>query len=328
MRATIASSSRRTGCALLGAAAMLFTPAAPLAQEKFPAQPIEIVVPFGAGGGADALARKIAQLLEPSIGAPLFVTNIPGASGNAGLTKLLNNPPDGSTMAVLISVTVSAWASGIGYAKPDDFDVLAMAQQSASMLFVPADSPFKTFRALLDYAKSSPGGIKVATSGYGSNDDITLKYFGALGYRMINVPYAKPEQRYAASFGRRTHALYEEPGDVAALLASKRLRPLVVFDTGRHAAFDDVPSSGELGFEINDLPSFRTFVIRTGTPADRRRALINAIAKALETPQWKKFCAETQSCTRAYTPEQATQRVRNFFETSQKYLKRPPASRP
>jgi tripartite-type tricarboxylate transporter receptor subunit TctC len=274
------------------------------------------------------MARKIAQLLEPSIGVPLSVTNIPGGSGNAGLTKLLNNPPDGYTIAVLIGVTVSSWASGIGYAKPDDFDVLAIPQQSASMLFVPADSSFKTFRALLDYAKTNPGRLKVATAGYGSNDDITLKYFDALGYRMINVPYAKPEQRYASSFGKRTHAIYEEPGDVAGLLASKRLRPLVVFDTERHAAFEDVPSSQELGFEINDLPSLRTLVVRAGTPADRRRTLVNAIARALETPQWKKFCAETHTCTRPYTPEQATQRVRNFFETSQKYLKQSAAPQP
>jgi tripartite-type tricarboxylate transporter receptor subunit TctC len=285
-------------------------------------------VPFGAGGGADMMAKKMAQILEPFIGVPLFITDIPGASGNAGLTKLLTNPPDGYTMAVLVGVTVSAWASGIGYAKPDDFVVLAIPQQSASMLFVPPDSPFKTFRALLDYAKANPGKLKVATSGYGSNDDITLKYFDALGYRMINVPYAKPEQRYASSFGKRTQAIYEEPGDVAELLATKRLRPLVVFDTERHAAFQDVPSSKELGFEINDLPSFRMLVVRAGTPTERQRTLVNAISKALETPEWKKFCAETHSCTRPYTPQQATQRVKILFETSQKYLKQFPVGRP
>ncbi len=110
---------------------MLFASATPLAQEAFPAQSIEIVVPFGAGGGADVMAKKMAGILEPLIGVPLFVSHIPGASGNAGLTKLLNNPADGYTMAVLLGITVSAWASGIGYAKLQDFVVLAVAQQSA-----------------------------------------------------------------------------------------------------------------------------------------------------------------------------------------------------
>lgn len=320
----IARSGKRMACALLAAGSMLFASAAPFAQGTFPAQPIEVVVPFGAGGGADVMARKMARLLEPLIGVSLFVSNIPGASGNAGLTRLLTNPSDGYTIAVLIGVTVSAWASGIGYAKPDDFVVLAAPQQSASMLFVPADSPFTTFGGLLDYAKANPGRVKVATSGYGSNDDITLKYFTALGYRMTNVPYAKPEQRYASPFGKRTHAIYEEPGDVAELLATRRLRPLIVFDTERHAAFENVPSSKELGFEINDLLSFRMLVVRAGTPTERQRTLVNAISKALETPEWKKFCTETHSCTRPYTPQQATERLKIFFETSRKYLKQIP----
>ena len=307
---------------------MLFASATPLAQEAFPAQSIEIVVPFGPGGGADVMAKKMAEILGPLIGVPLFITHIPGASGNAGLTKLLTNPADGYTMAVLLGITVSAWASGIGYAKLQDFVVLAVAQQSASMLFVPADSSFQTFRGLLDYAKSHPARIKVATSGYGSHDDITLKYFDALGYKMINVPYARPEQRYASPFGRRTHAIYEEPGDVAELIKSKRLRPLVVFDTERHAAFEDVPSSKELGFEINDLLSFRMLVVRAGTPTDRQGALVNAIGMALETREWKTFCAQTHTCARSYTPQEATQRVKIFFETSQKYLKQSAVSRP
>src|SRR5688500_4227914 len=73
------------------------------AQETYPAQALELVVPFGVGGGADQFARKMSQLIEPGLGVPLYVSNIPGASGNAGLTKLLNNPPDGYTLATLTS---------------------------------------------------------------------------------------------------------------------------------------------------------------------------------------------------------------------------------
>ncbi len=323
-----ARSGKRFVRALVGATLTLFASATPFAEDAFPARPVEIVVPFGAGGGADVMARKMAHILEPLIGVPLFVTNIPGASGNAGLTRVLTNPADGYTMAVLIGVTVSAWAAGIGYAKPDDFAVLAAAQQSASMLFVPADSPFKSFHALLNYAKTHPGRVKVATSGYGTIDDITLKYFGALGYGLVNVPYARPEQRYVSSFGHRTQALYEEPGDVARLVEAKRLRALVVFDTARHAAFQDVPSSQELGFRINDFPSFRVLVVRAGTPADRQRRLVDAIGKALETTEWKKFCAETYSCTQASTPQRAARRVEDFYQTSQRYLKQLGVERP
>ena len=319
----------RLACVTQVALLMSASAAPALAQEPFPAQAIDIIVPFGPGGGADLLARRMAVLLERLLGAPFAVSNIPGASGNAGLTRLLTNPADGYTMAVLISPTVSAWATGIGYAKPEDFVVLAIVQQSAAMLFVPADSAFRSFGSLLEYAKTHPGRIKVATSGYGSTDDITLRYFESLGYRMTNVPYAKPDQRYAASFGKRTQALYEEPGDVASLLASRKLRPLVVFDAHRHSAFEDVPSSAELGYEINDLPMFRTLVVRAGTPAERRKTLMSAIGKALATNEWRTFCAQSHSCAAPSTPQDAAERVRLFLETSRKYLRQfQPAGRP
>jgi tripartite-type tricarboxylate transporter receptor subunit TctC len=322
LRALIGRFAQCVAAAVTAIALLLVVSATPaLAQQSFPGQSIEVVVPFGAGGGADQMARKLALMLERFMGVSLFVSNIPGASGNAGLTRLLTNPADGHTIAVLVGPTVSAWASGIGYAKPEDFEFLGITQQSPSMMFVPADSPFRTFRGMLDFARTHPGRVRVATSGYGSNDDLTLKYFEALGFRMTNVPYAKPEQRYESSFGKRTHAIYEEPGDVAELLAARRLRPLVVFGRERHAAFEDVPSSTELGFDISDLPTFRVLIVRAGTPADRQRVLVDALAKALETPEWKKYCLETHSCTRAHTPQQAAERVRTFFETSRKYMK-------
>ena len=297
------------------------------AQEAFPAQSIELIVPFGAGGGADHMARKVAQILEPALGVPLFVSNIPGASGNAGLTKLLTNPADGYTIAALMSYTVAAWASGIGYARPGDFQVLAIAQQSPSMLFVPPHSTFKGFEDVLSFARAKPGSLKVATSGYGSNDDVTLKFFSARGYPMINVPYARPEQRYASPFGRRTHAIYEEPGDVAHLLAKRQLRAIVVFDTKRHPSFANVPTAKELGFDLPDLPNFRMLVAPAATPGERVTRLAGAIERALETPEWKKYCTETYSCTRKYTPQQAAQRMHEFYETMQKYLKAPPGER-
>lgn len=151
----------RTGRARIAAGAVglglfLLAAAAPLAQETFPDQSVELVVTWGPSGGADQMARKMAQLLEPALRVPVFVTNIPGASGNAGLTKLLTNPADGYTIATLVSFTVAAWASGVGYAKPGDFTVLAIPQQSPSMLFVAADSQFKTISRSARLRQSAP----------------------------------------------------------------------------------------------------------------------------------------------------------------------------
>ncbi len=292
-----------------------------LAQEKYPSRPVEVVVTFGPGGGADAMGRKMSQLLEKQLGVPFPVANVGGASGNAGLTKVLTAAPDGYTVGTLIALTVSSWAAGLGTAKPEDFAIAAVTQDSPSMMFVPADSPFKTFKEMLEFAKANPGKLKIATSGYGTQDDITIKYFAAKGYKMTNVPFAKPAERYASPIGHHTDAIYEEPGDVAPFLQAGQLRPLVVFDDEHHASFKDTPTSKELGFEINDLPNFRTLAVSAKTPPEKVKVLSDAINAALATPEWKKFCTETYTCaSRSFTPAEAQTYVKNFQDKVKAYL--------
>jgi tripartite-type tricarboxylate transporter receptor subunit TctC len=297
--------------------------AAPLAmaQEKYPSRPVELVVTFGPGGGADGMGRKMSQLLEKQLGVPFPVSNVGGASGNAGLTKVLTSAPDGYTVGTLIALTVSSWSAGLGTAKAEDFAIVAVTQDSPSMFFVPADSPFKTYQELLDFAKANPGKLKVATSGYGTQDDITLKYFANKGYKMTNVPFAKPAERYASPIGKHTDAIYEEPGDVAPFLQAGQLRPLVVFDDVRHPAFKDTPASKELGFQISDLPNFRTLAVSAKTPPERVKVLADAANAALDTPEWKEFCTRTYTCaSRRYTPAEAQTYVKSFGDTVKGYI--------
>lgn len=316
--ATVFTKRAKVGTLVIGS---LFCSVIGYAQDKYPSRPIEIIVTFGPGGGADTMGRKMSQLLEPILKVPLPVSNIGGASGNAGLTKLLTNPADGYSVGTMIALTVSSWAAGLGTSRPDDFTVVAITQNSPSMLFVPMDSPFKTMKDLLDHAKANPGAIKVATSGYGTQDDITLMYLAKQGYKMTNVPFAKPAERYASPLGKHTDAIYEEPGDVAQFLKAKQLRPLVVFDDERHASFPDVATSKELGFDISDLPNFRTLAVPAKTPPETIAVLSRAVDQVLQGSEWKSFCADTYTCvSKTYTPQQAQAEVRNFYGTVQKYL--------
>ena len=293
-----------------------------LAQDKYPNRPIDLVVTFGPGGGADAMGRKMSQLLEKSMGVPVPVSNVGGASGNAGLSKLLSAPADGYTAGTLIALTVSSWAAGLGTSKASDFAIAAIVQDSPSMLFVPTGSVHKTFKDFLAFAQKNPGALKIATSGYGTQDDITLKYLASKGYKTTNVPFEKPAERYASPLGKHTDAIYEEPGDVSAFLKSGKMRPIVVFDDTRHPAFPDVPTSKELGFEISDLPNFRTIAVNAKTPPEVLKILSTAINAALATPQWKAFCAETYTCaSRSYTPAEAQTYVAGFQAKVSDYLK-------
>lgn len=279
---------------------------------EYPARPIELVVTFGPGGGADLMGRKMAQLLEKPLGVPLPVTNVAGASGNAGLTRLRTNPADGYTMGTLISLTVASWASGLGDNKPEDFDVIAVVQSSPSFLFVPASSPYQTAEDLFAYAKENPGDITVATSGYGTQDDVTLKLLAKAGIQMENVPFQAPAERYASPIGGHTQAIYEEPGDVAQFIKAGQMKPLVVFAKERHPEFPEVPTSAELGIDISGLDNFRTVAVAAGTPAEIKDTLQAAVLEAVKSPDWQAFCEQTYSCVEPVTGAAAQSMIGDF----------------
>lgn len=261
------------------------------AQEKYPNRPIDFVVPWGTGGGADAMARQVGSLSQPFLGVALPISNVPGASGNTGLAQVLNAKPDGYTIAVYIADTLATIPSGLARHKVDDFEWIARTQVADSFLFVKSDSPFRTIQELFKHAQANPGKLRVASTGFGSVDDVTVLYLEKKGYKMTTVPYPKPGERYAAALGGHTEVLYEQAGDVQQYVKAGQLKPLIIFAEKRHPAFPDVPSSKEIGLEIF-LPQFRGIVARKGTPPERVRALAEAIGKALETPAWKKFAEE------------------------------------
>jgi tripartite-type tricarboxylate transporter receptor subunit TctC len=289
---------------MLAALALAGLPAGGAAQEKFPSRPIDFVVPWGTGGGADAMARQIATLAQPILGVALPASNVPGAAGNTGLAQVLTGKADGYTIAVYIQDTLMTIPMGLARHKVEDLEWIVRTQVADSFLFVRSEGPFKTIQELLTHAQGNPGKLRVASTGFGSVDDVSVRYLEKKGYRMTTVPYPKPGERYAAALGGHAEVLYEQAGDVLQYLKAGQLRPLVIFAEKRHPAFADVPTSKELGFDIT-LPQFRGIVARRGTPPDRVQALAAAFRQAMDTPQWKKFAQDWYMSPESYQgPEQ------------------------
>jgi tripartite-type tricarboxylate transporter receptor subunit TctC len=287
---------------------------------KYPSRPIEMIVNFGPGGGADGLGRNVAKLMEPVLGVSVPVANVAGASGNAGLAKVLGSTPDGYTIGTMTGLTISAWLSGVGTMKVSDFAVISVSQSSPSMLFAPSQSPIKTYKQLIEMAKATPGKIRVATAGYGTLDDVAIKYLATRGVQMVNVPFAKPGERYASPLGGHSELLFEEPGDVVSFLESKQYLPLVVFGAKRHPNFPETPASSEFGHDI-DLPNWRGIVASAKVPAPIVASLDQAVQKALDSTEWKKFCAETYSCVEKMDHKQSQAFVEKNYREVQAFMK-------
>lgn len=263
----------------------------PARAADFPARPIELIVPWGPGGGADQLARLVSKLMEPMVGQGVPVVNVPGATGATGMAKLLAAPADGYSMAIYIADSHALLAGQDARWKMSDITPVAVLIQAPSFLFVKQDSPIKSWADFEKEAGANPGKLKVATLGFGSVDDFSLKAIEAKGIKFLQVPFSKPSERYVSILGGHADALYEQAGDVGSFLNGKQIRPLMMFGEKRSDTFKNVPTSYELGFRIA-LPQFRSIVVRAGTPPDRIKVLAGAFAKIAQTSEYKKFLAD------------------------------------
>jgi tripartite-type tricarboxylate transporter receptor subunit TctC len=296
------------GAAVAGAMA-LAVPAAAVAQE-FPSRPIEFVVPWGPGGGADQVARKLASLMEPKLKVSMPVVNVPGATGQTGLTKMLTAPADGYSVSVFIGDTFALQA---GSPPPkwtmSEVVPLGVVIQQPSAFLIAEGGKFKSWADVEKAAKTET--IRVAMLGFGSADDLTINYYvKKKGLKLVAVPFSKPGERYAAILGGHADILYEQIGDVRNFVDNKQMKPVLVFANKRDENFKDVPTSVEVGDKVT-LPQFRSIVVRAGTDPKIVKALSDALAVAAKDPDYVKYLADQYADPASFIP---ADKARSFLD--------------
>jgi tripartite-type tricarboxylate transporter receptor subunit TctC len=303
-----ANSRRALLLASASTAAMAALPNLAWAQGKYPSRPVEFIVPWGAGGGADQVSRRIGKLLEDDLGASIPVLNVPGATGNTGTSKLLNAAPDGYTMALLIGDTLATLAGGHGRWKLADVVPLGVIIRQPSGLFVKYDAKWKTFDELLADAKVNE--IKGGITGFGSADELHLLQMKQKGLKFRPVPFAKAGVRYTSILGGHADVLVEQAGDIRSFLESKQMRPLVFFSDKPAVGFPDVPLAKDHGFPLR-ISQFRAILMRAGTDPKQVATMAAAIEKAASTEDFKSYLKNQYAFADSFIPAAQTSA---FFE--------------
>ena len=257
------------------------------AQERYPSRPIEVIVPWGPGGGSDQTARRVTQFLEPLLKVSLPVLNVPGASGITGVTRIMNAPADGYTLGVTGDIYAPMGQPSSKW-KLADFTPLAIVISQPSALFVAADSRFKTWADFEKEARANPGKLKVAFVGFNSIDEIHINNLNAKGIKVTAVPFTKPGERYAAVLGGHADVLYEQAGDIRNYLEGKQIRPLLSVSEQRFPAYAQVPTAREAGIDVT-VPQFRWVFMRGGTDPKRAQFVADALAKWSQTPDYRTY---------------------------------------
>jgi tripartite-type tricarboxylate transporter receptor subunit TctC len=271
------------------------------AQDKFPDHPINFIVPWGPGGGADLLARTAGKIMSQDLGVSFPVLNVPGATGQTGITKLLNSPADGYSLAVLIGDTYSLLAGPHPGFTADQVIPLAIMIQQPSGYWVNTQSKWQTWQDLAATAKQQT--LKLAVLGFGSADDITTRYLDKRGFKFEPIPYAEPELRYTSILGGNADVLYEQTGDVRSYFDGGKIRPLIFFYPHRLSIpqFANVPVSTEFGYDVT-LPQFRAIVVKAGTDPARVKILADALAKVAQNPEFKAYLDQQYADPDSYVP--------------------------
>jgi len=292
--------SRRT--LLAAGAAMAAWPMASgrlFAQDRYPSRPVEFIVPWGAGGGADQLARRLGKLLEPELGVSMPILNIPGATGNTGTSKLLTSQPDGHTIALFIGDTMGTLVSGAARWKLDDIVPLGVMIRQPTGLFVKHDAKWKDFAELL--ADSKTRELKVGITGFGSPDEIQINQMNEKGSKFRLVPFANPGERYASILGGHADVLVEQAGDVRSFLTSNQMRPIAFFSEQPQFGHESIALAKDFGFTIA-IGQFRSVVMRAGTDPRHVAVLAAAIEKVANSADFKQYLSDELAFADSFVP--------------------------
>ena len=260
---------------------------------NFPTRPLTMIVPYGAGGGSDQVARAMAKAMSRVADIKFQVVNKPGGGGTAAIPDFMLAPPDGYTVLEHIDNAVSAYAKGDIKENPaKDWIPLCTTQITFSQVYARNDdSRFPNWNAVVDQAKQNPGELTIANVGKVGSMEVILMYQmeNALGIKFKQISFDKPAERYGALLGKQVDLLFEQPGDVRSFLDAKKMRPLLTFLDERPSAFANTPTHREAGAKFKPLMRFRGFYVKKGVPKDRVTFLQNTCKAAFSEKSYAAF---------------------------------------
>jgi tripartite-type tricarboxylate transporter receptor subunit TctC len=265
-------------------------------------RPITYIVAFGPGGGSDQVARASAAVLEEALGIQLPVVNVPGATGNTGMTNLVSTTP-GQAMAILIQDTLATVPLGTSSFQLDEIQGVCRLQTMPSALLVKTGT-YENWEDLAKAAKANPNTIKVATVGRNSIDSLMLGALGEeQGTEFRKVPFANPSERYISLLGGAVDALYEQLGDVRPYLDSGEYTPVVIFSKDPVEGFEDATYATDLGVaEDSILAQFRGIVMHADTDPAIVQAVSDACSQTTENAKFQEFQKAVFASDESYMP--------------------------
>ena len=291
--------------AVFAAAAFL---AAPCLAQDYPAKPIRIIVPFGAGGPADVAARLIGNVLQEKFGQAVVIENRTGAGGVIGTQEVVKSAPDGYTL-LMMSNTQTANESLLSpqqrkYELMRDLVPIAPVNYSDLVIVVNPSVPAKTLQEFIALAKSQPGKLNYASSGQGTPYHMAGELFKSMaGIDVVHVPYRNSGEARSGVIGGQVQMMIDAVTTMAPNVAAGQVRALATTGKTRSGVLPDVPTAGEAGVPGYEATIWLGLMAPTGTPKpviDKLNAAVNEVVKR---PEIVKLWNDQGAVAMSMTPE-------------------------
>jgi tripartite-type tricarboxylate transporter receptor subunit TctC len=308
---------RVTRRSILAAAAGLVGGARGAQAQSFPSRPVTLIVPYAAGGPTDISARVLAEQMRNTLGVQVLVENRPGDSTILGARYVASARPDGHTLLVILTTTLSTNPhiyARLPYRK-EDFTPVGMALKIPIGLAVRASLPVRTIDEFRDYVRARPGRMNYGSPGTGANSQLVNALANArLGLEMTEVPYRGTAPALNDLAAGNVDALVDAIATLAPLHRGERIRILGNFDDARSDVAPDVPTFRESGYP--DLVAFtwQGIVAPAATPPEIVQALNHALTAAVRAPATRERFAQLGFVPQTSSPAEFGAYIQSEFE--------------
>lgn len=286
-------------------------------QSKFPSKPIELVISFPPGGGTDLAARILAESLKNKLGQPVLVINKPGANGIHAVNYLIKSDPDGHTIASMgdaQAIINFFMLKSVPY-KVSDFRIIAQWAFYGSTIVVAADSPWKTIKEFIQYAKANPG-VRYADQGKGSSVWLQVQFLAKeTGMTLEEVPFKGDMEVLAAVSGKHI------PMGIVAYVTAKpqqeagKLRMLMIYAPGGMEGEPNLPTLEEvINKDVGIYPPCLSIFVPAKTPDYIVDILSKALKEVTSDPVFKSKMKEIGMNIKYLDEKQVTARNKQQTE--------------
>jgi tripartite-type tricarboxylate transporter receptor subunit TctC len=243
---------------------------APAPAQEWPQRPIRIIVAFGAGGGSDIISRILGQSLQERLGQAVVIENRPGAGGTIGNEALAKADKDGYTLGMMTAgqIIAATMRKSLRYDTLADFDPVSLVATASLMIVARPDFPASTVKDLVAAAKTDPGKIVFASSGFGATQHFSAELFmQTAGVKMVHVPFRSSPEAISAVLGKQVDVLFDTVSALIGQVQSGELKALAVTGKDRFPAVPDVPTAIESGMVPGyDVTTWYGVFAPRGTP--------------------------------------------------------------